>query len=330
LNIFSKYVPLIDRQLQEILFQREPASLYEPCRYILKNGGKRIRPILTLLGAGICGRDEAVKKAVPAALAVELIHNFTLVHDDIMDEADSRRGKPSVHAKWDIPTAILVGDLLHTEAFQQLNAYGSESKVSREQFTALYQTLLNSIKTVCEGQAMDMEFEDSKEIYTDLYLKMIEGKTSALLSGSLSMGGIVGSGSNEQIGQLRQVGNQMGLAFQIQDDLLDVVADPEKFGKIQGGDIREGKKTYLLLLAFELSNEIQKKELHRLSQQNYLTDTDVERVIEIYEQTGTIRKTEEKVSAYYQNVLDLLNSFEDSTFKTDLVSLINFLKNRDY
>ena len=330
MNIFSKYVPLIDRELKKIPFDCDPASLYEPCRYILKNGGKRIRPLLTLLGAGICGRDEAVRKAVRAALAVELIHNFTLVHDDIMDEADSRRGKPSVHSKWGIPTAILVGDLLHTEAFQQLNLYGSDTTVSREQFSALYQTLLDSIKTVCEGQALDMEFEGSNDVHTGLYLKMIEGKTSALLSGSLSMGGIVGAGSDEQIDYLRQVGKQMGLAFQIQDDLLDVVADPEKFGKVKGGDIREGKKTYLLLLAFELSNEIQKKELHRLSQQNYLTDTDVERVIDIYEQTGTIRKTEEKVSAYYQNVLDLMNSFEDSTFKTDLVSLLNFLKNRDY
>jgi geranylgeranyl diphosphate synthase, type II len=286
--------------------------------------------MLTLLGAGICGYDDAVEKAVPAALAIELIHTFTLIHDDIMDEADARRGKPSIHNKWDVPTAILAGDLLHTEAFNQLNLYGDDPSVSKEQYSDVFQTLLDSIKTVCEGQAMDMEFETSHEVNTELYLKMIEGKTSALLSGSLAMGGIIGSGNSTQIEQLRLVGMEMGLAFQIQDDLLDVVADQDKFGKTRGGDIREGKKTYLLLLAFELCNESQKKELNKLARQNYLTDSDVERVIEIYEETGAIRKTEEKVSSYYQNVLGLLNSFDDSNFKTDLVSLLNFLKNRDY
>lgn len=330
LNIFDKYLPIIDQYLQELPFHEEPSSLYDPCRYILQNGGKRIRPLLTLLGAGICGNKEAVDKAIPAAVSVELIHNFTLIHDDIMDDADSRRGKPSIHKKWNLSTAILAGDLLHTEAFIQLTKLGHHSTVSKHQYAALHQTLLESIKTVCEGQAMDMEFENSDQVHTDHYLKMIDGKTSALLSGSLAMGGIIGSGSDTQIDHLKQVGTKMGMAFQVQDDLLDVTADPEKFGKTRGGDIREGKKTYLLLLALEQTSEKQKKELIRLTKQYYLSDSDVEKVIEIYQQSGVIKKTEEQVHSYYQNVLSLLNSFDDSIYKTDLVSLLNFLKNRDF
>lgn len=328
MNIINKYVPLINKHLQEIPFGDEPASLYDPCRYILENGGKRIRPILTLISAGLCGSD--INHALPAALSMELIHNFTLVHDDIMDDADSRRGNPSIHRKWNKSTAILAGDLLYAEAFNQLLYYADDPDIDKKQFFSLYQTLLKSIRIVCEGQAMDMDYESADTVTTDQYLKMVEGKTSALLSGSLAMGGIIGSGNDKQMDSLRKLGLELGLAFQIQDDLLDVVADPDKFGKIKGGDIREGKKTYLLLLAFERCNESQRNELHRLIHQKQMTNSDVEKTIALFEKTETIHLTEKKVSEYYQNVFNHLDTFDDSEYKVELVSLLNFLKHRDY
>jgi len=189
---------------------------------------------------------------------------------------------------------------------------------------------LHSIQTVCEGQAMDMDFETINNVTTDQYLKMIEGKTSALLSGALVMGAIVGAGNHQQVDSLKKLGNELGMAFQIQDDLLDVVADPEKFGKTKAGDIREGKKTYLLLLAQERCNEIQRNELHRLISLKQMSDSDVDRVIGIFEEADVIRLTQRKVNKYYQNVLVLLEPFDDSIYKEDLISLMNFLKTRDF
>jgi geranylgeranyl diphosphate synthase, type II len=328
LDIISKYVPLINKHLLEIPFGDEPASLYDQCRYILENGGKRIRPILTLIGAGLCGTD--IQRAIPAALSVELIHNFTLIHDDIMDDAESRRGKPSIHIKWNKSAAILAGDLLYAEAFNQLLCYTDDPAIDKNRLSKLYHTLLESIRTVCEGQAMDMEYESKAIVTTDQYLNMIKGKTSALLSGSLVMGGIIGSGNNEQIDTLKKLGIELGLAFQIQDDLLDVIADPDKFGKIRGGDIREGKKTYLLLLAFEKCNETQQDELLRLINQKQMSESDVDKVIELFEETDTIQSTKQMVSKNYQKVYDLINTFDDSEYKEELVSLLNFLRNRDY
>jgi geranylgeranyl diphosphate synthase type II len=328
LNIIEKYVPLIEKHIQQIPLGETPASLYDPCRYILGNGGKRIRPVLTLLGAGLCGGS--VERAIPAALSVELIHNFTLVHDDIMDEADSRRGKPSIHKKWNKPAAILAGDLLYAEAFRQLLTYAEDGSITKSDFSNLIETLLHSIQTVCEGQAMDMEFETIDDVTTDQYLTMIEGKTSALISGALVMGAIVEAASRKQVVSLKELGKELGMAFQIQDDLLDVIADPEKFGKTKAGDIREGKKTYLLLLAQERCNEIQRNELHRLIASKQMSDSDVDRVIAIFEETDAIRLTQQKVNKYYQNVSVLLEPFDDSVYKEDLVSLMNFLKNRDF
>ncbi|MEX1062042.1 MAG: polyprenyl synthetase family protein [Balneolaceae bacterium] len=327
MNIIRKYVAPIEDRLQRILHGREPSSLYEPCRYVLENGGKRFRPVLTLLAAGMCG--EKTEKAIPAALSVELIHNFTLVHDDIMDDAVSRRGRPTVHTKWDMPVAILAGDLLYTEAFRQLLAYKEDSSVGKEQFSLLYNTLLDAIRVVCEGQALDMELERSAGATTGEYLKMIEGKTSALIGGSLVMGGVVASADKTRLQSLDRLGRIIGLAFQIQDDLLDVIADPDKFGKIRGGDILEGKKTYLFLRALEQSNEIQRHELNILTRKQ-TTPADVQRVIQLYEQTEAISQTEIKVESYYQEAVDLLQSFDDSIYKDDLVALLDFLKNREF
>jgi len=327
-NIIDKYTTLIQGELQNLLADKEPDILYEPCRYILQSGGKRIRPVLTLIAAGICEDEPEI--AIPAALSIELIHNFTLVHDDIMDQAEARRGIQSVHRKWDMPTAILAGDMLYAEAFKQLLRYNDNKAIDKQRLSLLLQTLLKAIQAVCEGQALDIEYEQKKAITTDQYLQMIEGKTSALISCSLALGAIAAGASNDKTDSLRQLGIAIGLAFQIQDDLLDVVADPEKFGKTKGGDIREGKKTFPLLIALERCNEIESKELHRLMDLEQMSESDVQKVIHLFSKTDAINYTSQKVNAFYKDSFDLLNQFDDSEYKRDLTILINFLKNRDF
>lgn len=328
MNIINKYTSLFLKDLENLPAGRGPENLYEPCRYILQSGGKRIRPVLTLIAAGICG--EKPEEAIPAALSVELIHNFTLVHDDIMDQADARRGMPSVHRKWDMPTAILSGDMLYAEAFKQLLRYSENDAVNKHRLSLLFQTLVEAIQLVCEGQALDIEFEKAKSVSTDQYIRMIEGKTSALISCSLALGGIVAGSDDGKTDSLRKLGTAIGLAFQVQDDLLDVVADPEKFGKTRGGDIREGKKTFPLLTALERCNEIERKELHRLMDHDLMSESDVQKVIHLFNKTDAIKYTSRTVNSYYKQSFDLLNQFDDSEYKRDLTSLIHFLKNRDF
>ncbi|MDZ7693428.1 MAG: polyprenyl synthetase family protein [Balneolaceae bacterium] len=235
---------LINRRLSELDLPKEPHQLYEPVRYTLNLGGKRIRPYFTLTTCGMCGGE--VEEAVPAALAIELLHNFTLLHDDIMDAADTRRGSPSVFKKWNSSTAILSGDVMFARAFEQLQYYGKSDSYSKEQYSRIMDIFLESAETVCEGQAFDLQFAERSDVTIDDYLKMIRGKTSALISGSFMLGGAVAGVENDRLLQLRRLGQEAGTAFQIQDDLLDVVADPSKFGKKPGGDIIEGRENISL------------------------------------------------------------------------------------
>lgn len=230
-----------------------PDHLYAPARYILELGGKRIRPVLALLAADAVGGD--YKKALPAALAVEIFHNFSLVHDDIMDEAPLRRGKPTVHEKWDINTGILSGDVLLVMAYECLNTYPSEL------FRPLTLLFSKTARQVCEGQQYDMNFPHQEEVTQTQYIHMIKYKTAVLLGCSLQMGAMVGGLSFEKSKAFYNFGVQLGLAFQLQDDYLDAFGDPETFGKQVGGDIIENKKTLLYLLALEKGNVNQKAEL---------------------------------------------------------------------
>lgn len=328
MKIIEKYANRIEKGLQDIPFKKKPASLYDPCRYVLHNGGKRIRPIFTLLGAGICGGR--IDRAMSAALAIEMVHNFTLVHDDIMDRADSRRGNPTIHVKWNEATAILTGDELFVQACRLLSGYLSDSSISNNQFKKLYDTFFNSIQTVCEGQALDMEFEQREKVNTQDYLEMIRDKTATLISASLCMGGITAGANEQQIRLLKNIGLSTGLAFQIQDDLLDVVADPEKFGKSKGGDIGKGKKTFLTLHALEKSNETEKDHLVEILKSKSVTDDELDLVIQLYHKYGIIDSASDKMNFYYQSAINSLNKFGDSKYKQDLFELLNFLKKREY
>lgn len=305
-----------------------PVSLYQPYRYAINVGGKRIRPILTLLSCGLCGGD--IDEAIPAALAVEILHNFTLVHDDIMDSAETRRGEPSVYKKWDSNIAILTGDVMFADAYKQLHYYGESDKFTKQEFAAMHHIFSRSIITVCEGQALDMEFVDRTDVSDKEYLQMIGGKTAALLSGALEMGAVAAHSSHHKRAELADLGYEMGIAFQIQDDLLDATADPEKFGKRPGGDIYEGKKTYLTIRALERANDAQKEIISRTLNEVNPSDDSVKQVLDIMAQLGVLDDVAKETDEHYQKAFDLLNKFESSEYKTELEKLLNFLQNRDH
>ena len=234
---------LIERQLR--LFLRasrlKSRAVAVPVHYVFANGGKRIRPVLLLLACKTVGGR--VRDALPAAVAIELLHNFTLVHDDIMDKATSRRGRPTVHTKWDQSTAILVGDELMALAYRSL----LQTKSAR--LHAIADTFTQAFVEVCEGQGLDKEFETQRRVSLPRYLTMIEQKTAKVISAAAEIGALVGRGTVRQVTALQRYGLHLGRAFQVQDDLLDVVADEAKFGKTVGRDIVSGKKTYLLIRA---------------------------------------------------------------------------------
>ncbi len=223
----------------------EPASLYDPIRYALASGGKRLRPVALLLAADAFGGDDARARALPAALAVEVFHNFTLVHDDIMDRAETRRGRPCVHTAWGEPEAILAGDLMHGIAARLVHATETPRG---EQARSLFDRM---VVRLCEGQALDLAFETRADVSVDDYLDMIDRKTGALLDLSLELGALVGGADDAHLAAMRRAGHALGRAFQIQDDLLDLTADHADWGKVIGGDLIAGKRTFLLLRALE-------------------------------------------------------------------------------
>lgn len=244
LNTFKQF---LEKSLPEGSLLQDPKTLYEPIRYILSLGGKRLRPVLTLMSCSYFGGDH--KRALDAALAVELFHNFSLIHDDIMDEAPLRRGQDTVHKKWDVNTGILSGDAMLILAYQYFEAY--EPKMFRELAALFSKTAIE----VCEGQQYDMDFENRDDVSIPEYLKMIEYKTAVLVGAALKMGAIVAEVSTASKNNIYEFGRKLGIAFQLQDDYLDAFGDPESFGKQVGGDILSNKKTFLYLKALEIGSD---------------------------------------------------------------------------
>ncbi|HET6528323.1 MAG TPA: polyprenyl synthetase family protein [Balneolaceae bacterium] len=324
----QKLSKLIDRRLAELDLPQEPSLLYDPVRFTLALQGKRVRPYLTLIGCGLCGGD--IQDALPAALSIELLHNFTLLHDDIMDGAETRRGAPSVFKKWNANTAILSGDAMYAKAFKQLQYYGRSEPFSKDAYRIILDIFLNSAERVCEGQAYDLMFESREDVTLDEYLQMIEGKTAALLSGSLAMGGAVAEATSTQIDELKFVGQKAGIAFQIQDDLLDAVADPDKFGKTRGGDIIEGKKTYLSLLALQRSNEYQKRILAKTLGAKDISEKEIAQVIRLYDELDVLDDARKAIQYHYRVAIDHLDSFASSDYKTEIIEFLNHLTSREF
>lgn len=304
-----------------------PLELYDPIRYTLGMGGKRIRPRLVEIACGLCGGD--INEAENAAIALEALHNFTLIHDDIMDNADSRRGFESVHKKWDLSTAILSGDALFAYSFSLLTYYCASENYNKSQITRLLNEFTQAAVIVCEGQARDLSFEQNNDISLDDYILMISQKTAALLKSAMIMGSIIAGASDEQIENAGAIGMYAGLAFQIQDDLLDAIGNPDKFGKKVGGDIIEGKQTYLSILARKLADSEDKHILTSLPGKPGITDSEVKSIIDLYRKYDVIEKTSNEIASIYDKASDLLNFFPDSEYVHEIKALLNQLNVRE-
>lgn len=319
-NNLHKYLQFVEVSVKEIAFPTKPASLYQPMSYILDLGGKRVRPVLTLIACEVFGTE--FQRAKNASLAIELFHNFSLIHDDIMDNAPLRRGKPTVHQKWNQNIAILSGDGMLIEAYKLLHHYSPEISHS---LAAIFN---KTASDVCEGQQLDMDFETLKQVFISDYLEMIRLKTAVLLGCSLQMGAIVGGASKENQEDVYAFGMNLGIAFQLQDDILDLYADQAKFGKQVGGDILCNKKTYLLLKAFEDANSDQKEMLSKMiSEKN--PDQKITLAKTIFAELNIREKAESKMNEYYELALKNLAHLKvDSSHKKPLQDLAEFLMSR--
>ena len=282
---------------------KEPVNLYQPISYILNLGGKRLRPVLTLMTTDIFGGD--YKKALDAALAVEVFHNFSLVHDDIMDEAPLRRGKQTLHKKWDLNTGILSGDAMLIYSYQLLESYPAMT------FKKLLQVFSQTALEVCEGQQYDVDFENREDVTIPEYLIMIQNKTAVLVAAAMKMGAIIAEKPDDLQDLIYDFGKNLGIAFQLQDDYLDAFGDPESFGKQVGGDIIENKKTYLYLKALEMGTPKQAQELEHLYSIKPKDAKDkISTVKELFVETGAVSRTIEEIKSYTDRAfttLEMLN-----------------------
>lgn len=307
-----QYQEFISAYLESQYETKEPRNLYEPVHYILKLGGKRIRPVLTLMSAEVFDAD--YKLALPAALAVEVFHNFSLIHDDIMDDAPLRRGNETVHEKWNTNTAILSGDAMLILAYQYFEKYNTD--VFRDLAKLFSKTALE----VCEGQQYDVDFETRDDVTIDQYLKMIEYKTAVLVGASMKMGAIVAETSAENANLIYDFGLNLGLAFQLQDDYLDAFGNPETFGKQVGGDIIENKKTYLYLKAIEFSSDEDKKQLmHLFSIQPEDNSAKIASVKEIFNSSGASSATQKAIQDYTFKAFETLRNISIDNEKKDIL-----------
>ncbi|KQS25371.1 polyprenyl synthetase family protein [Dyadobacter sp. Leaf189] len=300
-----------------------PAELYEPISYIMSLHGKRFRPLLTLLASSIYSED--VERSIRPAMAVEVFHNFTLMHDDIMDRAPLRRGKPTVHEKWNANTAILSGDVMLIRAYDLL------LDIPKDQLRLVLARFNQTAAEVCEGQQLDMNFETRWNVTEEEYLEMIRLKTSVLLGFALELGGIIGGADDESVRLLYSAGENMGIGFQLKDDLLDVYGDPSKFGKQVGGDIISNKKTFLLIEALSKATGSHKAALDQwISAAEFDPEEKVGAVKAIYESLDIRKFTEEKINTYFEKGLANLRSLNvEESRKASLLQFVQQLVERE-
>ena len=312
MHSINQYQEFIADYLESQYETKEPKNLYDPIHYILGLGGKRMRPVLTLMSAEVFDAD--YKKALPAALAVEVFHNFSLIHDDIMDDAPLRRGNVTVHEKWDINTGILSGDAMLILAYQYFEKY--EPAIFRELAKLFSKTALE----VCEGQQWDVDFEIRTDVSIPEYLKMIQYKTAVLVAAAMKMGAIIAETSQENANLIYDFGLNLGLAFQLQDDYLDAFGNPETFGKQVGGDIIENKKTYLYLKALEFASRDQAQQLVDLfAIQPEDSSVKIAAVKEIFVASGAAQETKNAIQDFTFKAFDTLQNISIDNDKKDML-----------
>lgn len=313
----------VNQEITHLNYGDSPKELYDPIDYIMRLGGKRLRPILSLLGYAIFQTNW--EKILKPAIAVEVFHNFTLMHDDIMDDAPLRRGKATVHEKWNPNVAILSGDVMLVRAYDLL------LDVEKQYFKEVISKFNKCASEVCEGQQMDMNFETRTSVSEEEYLEMIRRKTAVLLGFALSLGGLLAGAKPNQVDLLCQFGQNIGIGFQLKDDLMDVYADTEKFGKQVGGDIISNKKTFLLINALEkVEGHLEENLNHWLTIQDFNKQEKVRAVTDIYNQLGIKELTTKKIDTYFQKAFQQLENLEiEAKQKEPLLQFTQWLINRE-
>ena len=295
----DELLKMVNDYIEDATITRQPTSLYDPIKYVLSIGGKRIRPVLLLLTYNMY-RDD-IERAMPTAVGLETYHNYTLLHDDLMDKADMRRGMPTVHRKWDDNTAILSGDSMLVVAFQRV------AQCPAENLQDILSLFTMTALEIGEGQQYDMDFENRMDVTEDEYIEMIRLKTSVLLACAVKMGAIMAGASDEDAKNLYAFGEKLGLAFQLQDDLLDVYGDPKVFGKAIGGDITSNKKTYMLINAILRANNEQREELIKwITTDNFDKEEKIKAVTKLYNKIGIRQLCEKKINDYFAEALTYL------------------------
>jgi geranylgeranyl diphosphate synthase, type II len=320
MHSFKELSELFSSKFQQNHFPEQPINLYEPCHYFLQIGGKRIRPVLCLLGNELF--DEIKQDAFEVAAAIELFHNFTLIHDDMMDAASLRRGMQTVHTKYNSNIALLSGDVMLIKAYQYLG------KINTEYITKILNLFSKTAAEVCEGQQFDMDFENQETVLLNEYIKMIGLKTSVLLAAALQMGAIIGGASEGNCQHIYQFGLNLGIAFQIQDDYLDAFGDPNKFGKEVGGDIKQNKKTFLYIHAASVANATQKQQIEELIATNPANK--IEQMLAVFKECNVADWANELKEKYYQLAMKNLDDIAvTQARKKGLIELANFLIERE-
>lgn len=321
MTLIERYTARLEKALLAQSFGTHPTALYDPMHYIVALGGKRLRPAMVLAGCELFGGKQ--EDALQAAMGIELFHNFSLIHDDIMDKAPLRRSKPTVHTKWNENVGILSGDGMLVKAYQYI------AQVQPKALPAVLHCFSQTAMEVCEGQQYDMDFETKEEVSEEAYLNMIRLKTSVLLGAALKIGAIIAGASKNDQKLIYDFGVNIGIAFQIQDDLLDSFGDPQKFGKKVGGDILNNKQTLLMIATKKLANNTQQQQMAKALTLNEAMK--VEAVKEIFEATGGRAYTENIRNDYYQQSLKSLNAIESThLIKEELVHFAQYLVQREH
>ncbi len=323
-DIYNEYLQSIESRIEDYVQVINPEILYEPFKYIVSIGGKRIRPVLNMIACGAVGGEP--EDAINTGVALEILHNFTLVHDDIMDKSPLRRNHQTVHTKWNEPIAIITGDVMVGYAYKLLPSV-SEHNFSEKILSSFTRGLIE----VCEGQAYDMEFNEKQDVSIDDYLLMITKKTAMLLETSAVIGGYVGNANQEQIDALDEYAKALGLAFQIQDDLLDITANQDKLGKTVGEDIVDGKKTFLIIKALEKAKtENDKKLLNKFYRENGLGKEYVNEIKDMFIRLNILKDAENEADRYFQIARESLIKLPKNKYNDMLEWLILKLNNRNY
>jgi len=299
-------------------------ELYDACKHLIKAGGKRLRPFLVLTTYNLF-RDD-IEKVLPIAAAVELFHTFTLIHDDIMDQDEFRRGVPTVHTVWGVPMAILAGDLLHAKAYKLVTKSNLPSGIIKRIIEEFTETAV----IICEGQALDMAFEKRKDVSIEEYFEMIKKKTAWLFRACCRFGAMSAGAEEKYINILGEYGEKMGIAFQMVDDWLGLFGSEEKTGKPVGSDVREGKKTYPILYALEKANEEDRKKLLDILMKEQKTEREIQEAIEIIKKTGADIATKELAMKYAEEAISVIRELPDSEAKADLITLAKFVIERSF